>query len=84
MTVACGSGGTRAVGPQPISAYPPRDIQSARPQTRAERSGFTQTSTYADVIAFIDSIKASPHLHVTTMGRSTRGRDIPLLIASRP
>jgi hypothetical protein len=85
LAVSCGSGGSRAVGgPQPLSAYPPRDLQSARPHTRAERSGFTETSTYADVMAFIDSLKSSPNIHVATLGRSTRGQDIPLIVASRP
>lgn len=73
-----------AAGSQPQSAYPPRDLQSARPHTRAERSGFTETSSYADVMAFIDSLKTSRYIHVTTMGRSSQGRDIPLIVASRP
>ncbi|MGH7676833.1 MAG: hypothetical protein ACRENU_00120, partial [Gemmatimonadaceae bacterium] len=67
--IACGTlscvapGGGRPStfsGPQPQSSYPPRDLQTVRPQTRAERSGFTETSTYADVVAFIDSLKSSP------------------------
>jgi murein tripeptide amidase MpaA len=91
MTLAasgCGSSGSTSGvfgrDPQPLSVYPPADLASIRPQTRAERSSFTETSTYADVMAFIDSLKGSPHVHVTTMGRSTQGRDIPLLVVSRP
>ena len=57
---------------------------TVRPQTRAERSGFTETSTYNDVVAFIDSLKGSPNIHVATLGRSSQGKDIPLVLASRP
>jgi len=87
--VGCGAAATRVpgpsvAGPQPQSAYPPRDLQTARPHTRAERSGFTETSSYADVMAFIDSLKTSRFIHVATLGRSSQGRDIPLVVASRP
>ena len=55
------------------------------PRTRAERSGYRETSTHADVMAFIDSLKAqAPNLHVTSLGRSTQGKDIPLLVLSKP
>ena len=86
-SVACGSSGGSGGGfsnPQPTSIYPPANLASLRPQTRAERSSFTETSTHADVMAFIDSLKSSPLIHVTTMGRSTQGKEIPLLIVSRP
>ena len=52
-------------------AYPPRNLQELRPLTRPERTGFTETSTYADVMAFIDSLRAiSPTLHVTRLGQA--------------
>ena len=55
------------------------------PRTRAERSGFRETSSYADVIAFLDSLKAAgAQIHVTSMGRTVEGREIPVVIASRP
>lgn len=72
-------------GPQVYGAYPLNDLQRRHPQTRAERSGFTATSTYADVMAFIDSLKtSSKDIYVTTMGRSTQGKDIPLVVLARP
>lgn len=87
-SVACSGAATRASAPtpgsQPQSAYPPRDLQSVRPQTRAERSRFTETSSYADVVAFIDTLRSSKFIHVATLGRSAQGRDIPLIVASRP
>ena len=71
---------------RPISGtYPPRNLASLHPQTRAERSNFTETSTYADVMAFIDSLRGiSPTLHVTRLGQSSKGKEIPMLILSRP
>jgi len=94
LVLSCATGVTRTSGPPgppgpsgPLSpsVYPPRDLLSVRPQTRAERSGFTETSSYGDVMAFIDSLKsASAFVHVATLGRSAQGRDIPLIVASRP
>lgn len=53
--------------------------------TRAERSRFTETSTYADVVAFIDSLQAKGALVVVgSIGQTTQGRELPFVIASRP
>ena len=54
------------------------------PHTRAERSAFTETSHYADVIAFIDSLRGRKELAFGVIGKTTQGRDIPYVIASRP
>lgn len=55
-------------------------------QTRAERSAYTETSTHADVVAFIDSLeKAYPNTFVRgEIGRSGQGRVLPYLLLSRP
>ena len=86
LLAACSTSGPRAPsGPQPISSYPPRDLRTALPKTRAERSGFLETSTHADVMAFLDTLKTtSKAIHVASLGRSTQGKDIPLVILSRP
>src|SRR4051812_40679161 len=78
--LACASGsGSPSSGARASGG---RDV---RPLTRAERSNYTETSTYTDVIAFIDSLKATtPNLTDATLGRSTQGRDIPLVILSKP
>ncbi len=56
-----------------------------RPATRAERSNYTQTSTYADVIAFVDSlVMMGAPITVTELARTNEGRVLPLVIASRP
>lgn len=53
-------------------------------QTVAERSGYRATSTHAEVMAFIESLKAlrSPLLHVSSIGETPQGRELPLLILS--
>jgi hypothetical protein len=56
-----------------------------RPLTRAESSGYTQTSSYGDVIAFINTLRAlNAPVAYGTIGTTTDGRAIPYLIASRP
>jgi len=54
------------------------------PRTRAERSDYKETSTYSDVIAFLDSLHGRRELTFGTIGKTTQGRDIPYVIASRP
>ncbi len=50
-----------------------------------EKSNFEKTSTHADVISFINNIKGkSPYIQVTSIGKSTLGKDIPLVILSKP
>ncbi len=54
-------------------------------QTRAEVTGYRETSRYADVIGFIESLEASgAPVSVKYIGTSPEGRKIPLVIASRP
>lgn len=56
-----------------------------RPLTVAESSDFTSTSTYQDVINFINNLKENhPYLAVETIGQSVEGHDIPLLIIANP
>lgn len=55
------------------------------PKTRAELSNYTQTSTYADVVDFIERItKSSGIATKTTFGKSYEGRNLPLVILSKP
>jgi hypothetical protein len=57
----------------------------AQPRTRAESSGYTETSSYADVRAFLDSLRAmQAPLHFGTLGTTAGGHEIPYVIASRP
>jgi hypothetical protein len=58
---------------------------AAAQSTRAERSRYLETSRYADVIAFLDSLKGrgAPYAF-GSIGRTFEGREIPYVIASRP
>ncbi len=58
---------------------------SELPKTRAEISNFTETSTYSDVLNFIDRISnQSEIINSTAFGKSFEGRDLPLVILSKP
>jgi hypothetical protein len=78
----CGAALLAAAGCAPGGAGGTGD---ALPRTRAERTSYAETSTYADVIAFIDSLEAK-HVPFTRqeLGRTTEGRVQPLLVLSRP
>ncbi len=53
--------------------------------TVAEKSNYESTSTYNDVISFIEVLeKSSSYIRVETIARSTEGRDIPLLVIGTP
>ncbi len=64
--------------------------QSARhaaplPLTAAEGSGFTRTSTTAEVEQFVDAcVAVSPRLARLSIGTSTKGRDLALVVAAEP
>jgi hypothetical protein len=54
-------------------------------QTRAERTGNRETSSYDDVVRFLDSLaRAGASLRMGTLGTSPEGRSIPYVIAARP
>ena len=56
-----------------------------KPLTVAESSDYTKTSRYQDVMQFIRTLQqSSPLLRVETLGRSTEGRDIPLMVLGNP
>jgi hypothetical protein len=52
--------------------------------TRAEASGFRETSLHADVLAFVAALDArgDRRLSVSSFGVSPQGRDLPLLVLS--
>ncbi len=53
--------------------------------TRAEATGFRETSLHADVMRFIAGLAArsDPRLQITSFGASPGGRELPLLVLSR-
>ncbi|HEY3115047.1 MAG TPA: M14 family zinc carboxypeptidase [Gemmatimonadaceae bacterium] len=55
------------------------------PRTRPESTRYTETSHYADVRKFLDSLRAlGAPLAFGSIGKTTEGRDIPYVVASRP
>lgn len=55
------------------------------PQTRAEATDYNSTSTYGDVIAFMNGLRSrNAPIEFGIIGKTTEGRDIPYMIASRP
>ncbi len=74
------TGGCTQSGGAPVAP-----LHAPLPRTRAERSGYTETSTYADVLSFLDSLQHAGVPFVRAeLGRTTEGRVLPLLVLSRP
>lgn len=57
----------------------------AAQQTRAERTAYAETSTHADVLAFVDSLqRLGAGIRVGRLGLSPTGQVLPYVIAARP
>ena len=57
----------------------------AAQQTRPERTAGAETSTYADVTGFLDSLaRTGAPLRMGTVGFSPEGRRIPWVLVARP
>ncbi len=57
--------------------------QSPEWLTHAERSGFQETSRYAETVDYCKRLQAaSPWIRYSTFGKSPEGRDLPLLVIS--
>jgi hypothetical protein len=58
---------------------------AAAQATRAERSGFRETSSYGDVLAFLDSLQqVVGEIRIGTLATTAEGRRVPYVIAARP
>ena len=77
--------GTAACAGAPSSSAAPNVANVALPKSRAERTNYLETSTYDDVVAFLDSLKKlGAPLAFGSIGRTGESREIPYVIASRP
>lgn len=55
-----------------------------RGRTRAEASGWQETSRYEDVVDFLEAMaEASPFVHLTRFGYTMEGRALPLAVVGR-
>lgn len=64
-----------------LAVAAPLTAQSTRP----ERSGYRETSSYDDVLGFLDSLQTrNRELRIGTLGISSEGRRIPYVVAARP
>jgi hypothetical protein len=67
------------------STYTHQSFAGKKPLTRAERTNFTETSHYDDVVTFIDSLKKlGAKISTGSIAKTIEGRELPYVIASRP
>jgi dipeptidyl-peptidase-4 len=68
-----------------VATTPSAQGAPAAPRTTAESTGYTATSTYADVITFIHELqKLSPLVRLETICTTAEGRTVPLLVIGKP
>jgi hypothetical protein len=85
LLVVAASGCASTPAAVPTRSRYPGDLARARPLTRAEHTNFTETSHYADVVQFIDSLRLlDAKMYTGSIGKTSEGRDIPFVVASRP
>jgi hypothetical protein len=54
------------------------------PLTTAEKSNFANTSSYEDVIGFLDQLQVNKApIRISTIGKSTLGKEIPLVVCHK-
>ena len=54
-------------------------------RTVPETTNYQQTSTYSDVVAFLEAVdRASDRVHLTTFGNSSENRALPLAVIGAP
>lgn len=61
-------------------------LAQLEPKTRAERTGYRETSTYSDVIQFLETIQTQnpKTAQLKYIGKSFEGRPIPLMTVANP
>ncbi len=71
---------------RPASASPAASAASAKfPLTRPERTNYTETSRYDEVVAYMKLMAAAnPQIHLTTYGYTHEGRSLPLAVIGAP
>ena len=70
----------------PLSVFPSflYAQEAESPLTAAERSDFRETTRYDEVLSFLTEVTGRhPDMHLTSMGTSSEGRSIPLVVVGR-
>ena len=63
----------------PLQAQPALDATTS--PTRAEASGWIETSRYDDVVALMEEAATRrPDMHLVSMGYTQEGRSIPMMV----
>jgi hypothetical protein len=59
---------------------------TSAPRTRAERSTYTETTRHDEIRPFLDSVASASRgaVQITSMGKTTNGRELWMAIVSRP
>ncbi|MEO5896522.1 MAG: M14 family metallopeptidase [Vicinamibacterales bacterium] len=67
-----------------VAAQTPASVESIK--TKPEQTNFEETSTYHDVVAFINALaQAAPtRFHVKTFGTTNENRTLPLVVVGAP
>lgn len=74
-------GALHAQTPGPAATPRSRAARAAGPLTRAELTGYRETSRYDDVMAFVRAVtRGNPRMHLTGFGYSYEGRELPLVV----
>ena len=72
---------TIAIGLVVAAGHASQQSSLATLKTTAEASEFKSTSSYDDVVRFLKTVdEASPLVHYTTYGKTSQGRDMPLVV----
>ncbi len=72
-----------ALSPDPAAAQ--RTLDATTLPTRAEASGWVETSRYDDVVGFLEAVVSRrSDMHLVTMGYSHEGRAIPMVVVGVP
>lgn len=72
-------GSVSQINAQSVASFP------ASLQLTPEKSNFEKTSSHADVMQFLQTIKSmSPHIQIGSIGKSTLGKDIPYAVLANP
>lgn len=89
LGVALAACAARAPAPEraPVQQEGVGETATTAPQTRAEATDYRETSTYDDVLAFLDALEDLPYgddLRQTRFGETVEGRRLPLVVWGAP